>query len=163
MIENQNIILAHDGHPLTQHLADVGRRTSVAATCFNAGCFGKLTGCLHDLGKAENAFQKRIRGDKDAKKEPHAHHGAALALDKNHWPVAFAVNGHHAGLHNRVDLQQLSNEWLVKGKACAEKLQGEPGWPEIVFEGSLTTLPQWLEELPFNRAKEREEKMRAVD
>lgn len=118
---------------------------------------------MHDLGKAENAFQKRIRGDKDAKKEPHAHHGAALALDKNHWPVAFAVNGHHAGLHNRVDLQQLSNEWLVKGKACAEKLQGEPGWPEIVFEGSLTTLPQWLEELPFNRAKEREEKMRAVD
>lgn len=163
MAIEKNPMLAHPGHLLLDHLSKVGETASMFAKHFESESFGQLAGILHDLGKAEDAFQARIHGKKDAKKEPHAHHGAALALQKKLWPISFAINGHHAGLHDRSNLQQLSDKWGVKGWACAAKLKGEPGWNEDFFDDSPSTLPAWLEKLPFDEPIEREEKMRAVD
>ena len=80
-----------------------GLRASAFAKTFGAPLHGKIAGLLHDLGKAETEFQKRLNtDDKQGIKEPHAHHGAMIALEKDAWSIAFAINGHHAGLHNEV-------------------------------------------------------------
>ena len=75
--------LAHSGQSLPAHLAAVAKRAESFAMEFDSGAAGWLAGILHDLGKAEDEFQKRIAlNDHDGKKEAHAHHGAAWVLDK---------------------------------------------------------------------------------
>jgi CRISPR-associated endonuclease/helicase Cas3 len=136
---------AHPGQLLADHLIGVARRAEQFGGYFSAGSHGGLAGLLHDLGKAEIEFQKRIcSDDKAGEKQPHAHHGAALALAQDHWPVAFAVNGHHAGLHNRGDLAKRA-DYLERAKECLEKLQGE-GFSHIPKQFS-SIVPKWLEVL----------------
>jgi len=142
---NSNQLFAHPGQPLADHLISVARRAEQFAGYFSAGRHGGLAGLLHDLGKAENEFQKRIcSDDKLGEKKPHAHHGASLALAQDHWPVAFAVNGHHAGLHNRGDLAKRA-DYLGRAKECLEILQGE-GFSGIPKQFS-SIVPKWLEVL----------------
>lgn len=161
--------LAHQDQPLAIHLKAVAERAKVFASFFGAAEHGWLAGLLHDLGKAEAEFQKRVRSEK-GKEEPHAHHGAALLLKMDEdrggpvWPVAFAINAHHAGLHDRTNLQKRLD---VREKALAAELRlvGDPdwngvGWPVPYFADNL---PTWLHSLPAKAPQERAAKMRAVD
>ena len=70
---------AHDEQSLAIHLVGVSTRSTQFAAHFDASLQGSIAGLLHDLGKAEDAFQSRVWGDKNAEKHkhPHAHHGAA--------------------------------------------------------------------------------------
>lgn len=136
---------AHPGQLLADHLIGVARRAEQFARYFSAAQHGSLAGLLHDLGKAENEFQKRISSDdKLGEKQPHAHHGAALALAQDHWPIAFVVNGHHAGLHNRGDLAKRA-DYLEQAKECLKKLRHE-GFGGIPDQFS-SIVPKWLEAL----------------
>ena len=107
---SDNALQAHPGHSLAAHLLAVGNKAEEFAQHFEGGEHARLAGLLHDLGKTEPEFQKRVNGEK-GDKQPHAHHGAALVFEKDNerggpvFPVAFAINGHHAGLHNRSDVQ----------------------------------------------------------
>lgn len=142
---------AHKDQSLVAHLEGVSEKARLFSAAFNASDQGKVAGLLHDLGKAEPEFQKRIRsGDKEGEKQPHAHHGAAYALrDCNpaQWPVAIAVNGHHAGLHNRGDVDQAAEKNREKAKTCLMKIReahtefGVAALPEM--------LPEWLKGLDF--------------
>jgi CRISPR-associated endonuclease/helicase Cas3 len=140
---------AHADQLLVNHLQEVGEQAAIFAAAFCAGNHARLTGLLHDLGKAEDEFQKRIKsGDKDGKKEPHAHHGAALAIEHQAWPIAFAVNGHHAGLHDRSNVDRIRTAYLPKAEACLRKLcEQHPQWSAPVIGEAL---PQWLQKLPFD-------------
>lgn len=167
---NPTPFLAHPDQLLVKHLLGVSRRARVFAAQFQAETQAELCGLLHDLGKADAEFQKRISkaaglSKEDGDKRPHAPHGAALALERQVWPVAFAVFGHHAGLHNRSDLQQVSSRWSLPAHVCESLLKGDRDWAgqtwPIADFGK--TLPPWLEEIPSTTAKEREAKMRAVD
>ena len=71
---------AHKDQPLPVHLLGVAKRADQFGKFFNADGQAYHAGLLHDLGKAEDEFLKRICGDK-GKEEPHAHHGAALVLE----------------------------------------------------------------------------------
>ena len=137
---------AHKDQLLVTHLKEVGDQAAGFASAFLAKDHANLAGMLHDLGKAEEHFQKRLAcDDKDTrlKKEPHAHHGEALAIANQAWPVAFVVNGHHAGLQDRSNLDRIRTEYLPKAEACLLKLTDlHPTWPE--------PLPQWLQKLPFD-------------
>ncbi|MEI7614955.1 MAG: CRISPR-associated endonuclease Cas3'', partial [Betaproteobacteria bacterium] len=93
-----NQFFARPDQLLVKHLLGVARRAREFAACFGGEDHAELAGLLHDLGKAEKEFQKRIQKaagltKEDGKKEPHAHHGAVLALLHQLWPVAFAING----------------------------------------------------------------------
>lgn len=164
---------AHPQQSLSSHLVGVAKRSAQFAAYFDASKQGFIAGLLHDLGKAESEFQKRIHyatnpSVERGEKQPHAHHGAVLALQHQLWPVAFAINGHHAGLHNRSDLQQVSGRpqySVIAIDECVQKLKGDPDWNgttwPIVDFGA--TLPDWLESLPFTTVGDRSAKMRAVD
>ncbi len=172
---NATKILAHPDQSLVKHLLGVARRAKGAAAHFQGETQAELAGLLHDLGKAEDEFQKRIRKaagltKQDGEKQPHAHHGAALVLQADEtrggpvWPVAFAINAHHAGLHDRSNLQKRAG---VRDKALAAegRLRGDPdwngtSWPVAHFGKNL---PDWLDTLPFATPEQRAVKLRAVD
>lgn len=170
---------AHDDQSLVEHLRGVANYAAHFAKFFSGFEHGRLAGLLHDLGKAEDKFQKRIAlseardGKKESTKlkEPHAHHGASLLLQRHPrrggpvWPVAFAINGHHAGLHNRSDLQRRRN-FQDRALAAEKRLSPEdPGWNGIAWPVTDfgNNLPDWLDQLPFATYQERNVKMRAVE
>ena len=168
---------AHEGQTLVEHLREVANFAARFASFFDACEHGRLTGMLHDLGKAEHEFQKRIALARDGKREPkelkkpHAHHGASLLLQPDPerggpvWPAAFAINGHHAGLHNRSDLQKREN-FCNKALAAEKRLSSEhPEWDGAMWpiKSFGENLPDWLDRLPFVTIQERNAKMRAAD
>jgi CRISPR-associated endonuclease/helicase Cas3 len=163
-------ILAHPDQSLAKHLRSVARLAKDFSRHFGAERQAQLAGLLHDLGKADDEFQKRMAkaigaSKEDGEKRPHAHHGAALALAHQLWPVAFAINGHHAGLHDRSDLQQLASKWTASARKCEATLTGEKEWsgqPWPLAEFGQT-LPAWFEQIAPTTAAERDAKMRAVD
>lgn len=146
-----NPLLAHKDQTLISHLEGVSRKAVDFAAAFDASEQGKIAGLLHDLGKAEPEFQKRvISNDKEGEKQPHAHHGAAYALracDPAQWPVALAVNGHHAGLHNRGDVDLAAEKNSEKAKACLQKIRD--AHPDFAIPTLPEMLPEWLKSLDF--------------
>jgi len=163
---------AHKNHPLAAHLAAVARRAEEFATHFDGAEQARLAGLLHDLGKAEQQFQARVLSDdKKGVKEPHAHHGAALVLGEESrgapiWPVAFAINGHHAGLHNRPDVDK-RRAFLRQAGRAEQWLTNDPEWkdqtwPLQKFAEKGAYLPEWLRKLTFD-ARQTSEGWRAVD
>ncbi len=170
-------LLAHPGHTLVKHLAATAEKAAEFARHFGGEKQARLAGMFHDLGKAEAEFQKRVNSDdREGRKESHAHHGAALILADTDrgapiWPVAFAINGHHAGLHNRYDVDKHRKE-LQKAKIAEAKV-GEDAkaeslsWPITEFtkkaeDGKWEYLPDWLGKLQFD-ARQTSEGWRAVD
>ena len=72
-----------------------------------------------------------------------------LALEAEAWPIAFAINGHHAGLHNRSKLPEKSREYLPKAKRSAQELhESDPSWSLPAIKAKL---PQWVERLEFDQ------------
>lgn len=143
------MLLAHKDQTLSDHLKNVAEKAKIFACAFDAEEDAFISGLLHDLGKAEPEFQKRIESyDKEGRKEPHSHHGAAIAVEKSAWPIALAINGHHAGLHNRGDVDAKKKEYLEKAIKCAESMKSEnPSWslPELSLN-----LPEWLSSLEYD-------------
>ena len=168
---------AHQNQSLEKHLRGVAEYAAQFASFFQAREHGWLAGLLHDLGKAEGEFQIRIQLAQNRKREPkklkkpHAHHGASLLIHADSerggpvWPVAFAINGHHTGLHNRGNLQKREN-FRDKALRAEKRLSAEhPDWNGTTWpiENFGDNLPHWLDSLPFATSQERNVKMRAVD
>jgi len=144
-------LLARPGQTLSNHLKQVADKAETFTRYFEATEFGGITGLLHDIGKAEKQFQQRIANDDKDKteKKPHCHHGAAYLLNREpiQWPVAIAINGHHAGLHNRGNVDQHREKYKIPADECEVRLRGNsPG-----FSVSLPSevLPDWLKDLTF--------------
>lgn len=165
---------AHPNQPLPCHLRGVAERAGEFGKHFGAESQARMAGLLHDLGKAEEEFLKRMRHaqDKnapDGEKQPHAHHGAALVLEDETrgapiWPVAFAINGHHSGLHDRGNVHKRKAEF-PKAKAAEQRLTGSPHWngEKWPLNSFGRSLPDWLEKLPFDTPENRANKLRAIE
>jgi CRISPR-associated endonuclease/helicase Cas3 len=91
-------------HDLVEHLQEVARLAGDFAetACPGLGRLADVAGWLHDLGKFRGAFQEYLHGrwNGPEKEKRHAVYGAAAAIGAKLPSVAFAVLGHHAGLHD---------------------------------------------------------------
>lgn len=172
---NSKPLLAHPHQSLVAHLAGVARRARDFARHFHAERQAELAGLLHDLGKANDVFATRMEaiqanGKDPGGKQPHAPHGASLLLEPPEnrggpvWPAAFAVFGHHAGLHNRGDLKKCLR-WRERAVQFEKELTGDPAWNgrEWPLRNFGKNLPDWLDALPNATLEERAAKLRAVD
>ncbi len=129
-------------HPLAEHLQNVGDKTREFAEPLLAEA-AEQTGLLHDLGKYRVPFQEFLAGERLGSVETHhAVYGAALAFKREWLGPAFAIAGHHAGLHDLSDLQA-----LVCGKKYDAMNHLSP--LEELFETELGKIPNELNEPEF--------------
>ena len=141
---------AHRNQLLINHLEEVGDQAADFRRChFVPLSTRDLPDSSTTWERPKTSFRSEWRrATKTTKKEPHAHHGAAFALKHQVWPVAFAVNGHHAGLHDRSNVDRIRTAYLPKAEACLRKLaELHPEWSAPVIGEPL---PQWLQKLPFD-------------
>ncbi|MDR4465962.1 MAG: CRISPR-associated endonuclease Cas3'' [Nitrospira sp.] len=97
-------------HPLAEHLAGVAKLGSRFAeqSCPDLKDSTFWAGILHDIGKYRDEFQEYLRNEREGGVETHhAIYGAALAFQRGWLGPAFAIAGHHAGLHDLNELQTL--------------------------------------------------------
>ncbi len=129
--------------PLSEHLQNVADNAREFAEPLGFANAAKLAGLLHDLGKYSEAFQEYLAGERPRSVETHhAVYGAALAFNREWLGPAFAVAGHHAGLHNVSDLQEF---------VCGEKYDAMNRLSPLVkqFEEELGKVPAELVEPEF--------------
>ena len=134
--------------PLSDHLQNVANKAREFAEPLGFADVAKLAGLLHDLGKYSGPFQEYLAGERLGSVETHhAVYGAALAFKREWLGPAFAIAGHHAGLHNVSDLQEL---------VCGEKYDAMNRLNPLVkwFEAELGKIPEELAEPEFAKCAE---------
>ena len=125
---------------LIPHLVGTAERASHFAAAFRCAELGYAAGLLHDLGKYQEAFQLRLRGD--PRSVDHAAHGAVYA--RRHYQqlgdlLAHGIAGHHAGLadtlfevEGRLDRNSATLDAIIE---AAERdgltFPGLPGFPRL--------------------------------
>ncbi len=143
-------------HPLNNHLRDVGELAAQFAEPFGATDWARLAGLWHDLGKYQQAFQRRIRfasgHDPEAHLEgsvgklPHSTAGALHAVNR-FGPygrlLAYCIAGHHAGLP---DWAPDTVEGSDGGKSCLQvRLAAATEELKESLLGLGTHAPDWLQ------------------
>lgn len=104
-----------DWQPLRDHLANVARlamsRMHSAVPFLPAlSSIAEAAGCLHDLGKYRDDFQRLLLGlSVQRERTWHKQAGAAKAIASRNVPVAFAIAGHHGGLPDRAQLKEATS------------------------------------------------------
>ena len=132
--------------PLSEHLRNVADKARVFGGPLDLAA--QWAGLLHDLGKYREPFQAYLAGECPRSNETHhAVYGAALAFQRGWVGPAFAIAGHHAGLHDRSDLQAL---------VCGEKYDAKNRLASLVkrFEEELEEIPIELAEPEFAKSAE---------
>lgn len=132
-------------HLLREHLDFVGKlaRHFSETACPALSGLAEWAGRLHDLGKYRDEFQAYLRNQRDSSIETHhAVYGAVAAFQRESYGLAFAIAGHHAGLHDLNDLQEL---------LCGSKYRAVERVPHLLgrFERELGVLPERIPDPDF--------------
>ena len=139
MSDMRPIFYARPGQDLVDHLRNAAEGAADFAKPFGGDNEAFLAGRIHDLGKFRLEFQEFLFGERQGGVDTHhAVYGAALAFDRNWSATAFAVAGHHAGLHDRGRLQALVDDPRYHAMSCLPKLVSQI---ETVF-GPLPSSPE---------------------
>lgn len=140
-----NQFLAHPDQSLVAHLIGVARRAHVFAAHFQGKDHAKLAGLLHDLGKADESFRKRMEviaaGKPDpGGKNPHAPHGAALALANLLGSVAFATASERDAKMRAVEFY---TQMLFSALVDADRLDTEESNPATGSKANVINRKAW--------------------
>jgi CRISPR-associated endonuclease/helicase Cas3 len=124
---------------LAEHLVQVATLAAAYAQPFGAATYARYAGIMHDIGKYDPAFQKRLldaQAGRKAQKVDHKGAGTVLAATRDRSGLmAFLVAGHHGGLPAYNDLVETIKE---RGKqeairqVIATAQQAFPALREIV-------------------------------
>lgn len=128
---------------LSAHSRNVADKAREFAEPLGFADVAELAGLLHDLGKYRGPFQEYLLGKRPGSVETHhAVYGAALAFKREWLGPAFAIAGHHAGLHDLSDLQAL---------VCGEKYDAMSRLVPLTeqFEAELGKIPDELAQPEF--------------
>lgn len=152
-MEQGRVWYAHtrDGQPeeswqtLVDHLTAVAELAAQFASRFDSADWAYLAGLWHDFGKAQDAFQRRLRGEPVAVEHSLAGAEHALQLGQDGLPLAWVIAGHHAGLANWIasteggptPLKQRLYQNRAPDDAWRDRL------PESIRDRSLPTLPSF--------------------
>lgn len=108
--------------PLSEHLWNVARLAKIFAEPLGFGEQAEAAGLLHDLGKYREAFQEYLKGERARSAETqHAIYGACLAATLKANDLAFVIAGHHAGLHNKCDLDRVRDQKIIDELSLLKK------------------------------------------
>ena len=112
---------ARPSQPLHVHLENVSRIAGGFAKPIHLHQEAVLAGALHDLGKYRKEFQDYLRGDRPSSQETqHAAYGAVWAMQEKQLLQAVVIAGHHAGLHDVADLQEIPHKSFLGLPAALE-------------------------------------------
>ncbi len=98
-------------HLLAIHLSEVSQIMSEFCCKTDYKEIFKITGLLHDFGKYQPAFQHYLINGGQRGSVPHSSWGAAISALNNQVEAAFAIDGHHKGIPNFSDLQNIYQEF----------------------------------------------------
>ncbi len=157
-MEEGRVWYAHtrDGQPeeswqtLIDHLTGVADLAAGFASRFDCADWAYLAGLWHDLGKAQDAFQRRLRGESVAVEHSLAGAQHALRLGQAGLPLAWVIAGHHGGLANWIASTD-GGPTPLKQRLFQNRASDEPwrdGLPESTLERALPPLPSFLEGRP---------------
>ena len=123
-----------DGQPwqrLSVHLECTAKRAARFLDAVGLAEWGRAAGLLHDIGKYADQFQARLEGSR--RPFDHSAPGARLAVERyGNLPgkmLAFCVAGHHTGLANGVNGEQIT--------ALEERLGGTVSKPHPIWEQEI--------------------------
>ncbi len=115
---------------LVDHLTDTGELASAFADAFGSAAAAGLVGRLHDVGKADPAWQDYLRKAADgiqASTVDHKFAGARLLESWRLSTLAPVILGHHGGLHDAARASALVREAPTQGQAIAMAWASEVG------------------------------------
>jgi len=143
---------------LEVHLHNVATLAAGFGAAFGTEEWGRLAGLWHDVGKYQDEFQRRLRGESVSVE--HAGVGARLAFEQDQGKglaLAFAIAGHHGGLMN---LQTTDTETthLVERLRKNERLltgcrRDVPTW---IMDCRIPDFPEFLESYGSIRDREKD-------
>ncbi|AQS41295.1 MAG: CRISPR-associated helicase Cas3 [Candidatus Tokpelaia hoelldobleri] len=129
-----------DWQPLPVHLNGVSDIAMMAGEKIGLGELTRLAGLLHDLGKYDPVFQKRLEGE--AIRVDHSTAGALILHDRAQQGVekfiakivGFAILGHHAGLPDYIGNDSSFERRLARYAKQREenKVQLDSSWEEEI-------------------------------
>ena len=132
---------------LPNHLHETASLAAQFASAFQSEEWAWLAGLWHDMGKYQDAFQARLRGE--AVSVDHASIGAVNAAQSgpSALSLAFLIAGHHAGLANWVERTGSGptplKERLSKCKAAYDKCR--QSIPKELADQEIPNLPDFLQ------------------
>jgi CRISPR-associated endonuclease/helicase Cas3 len=136
------MLLARPGQTLRDHLLNVGEHAAEFADRFDAAAWGRILGLLHDIGKASEKFQRRVRGENI--RVDHSTAGARQAMSDVSlagsalWYarklLAYCIAGHHAGLPDGRSKDQSSEAGTLQRRLepARRKIEDYSAWRECL-------------------------------
>jgi len=131
-------------HSLSDHLASTGKLCGQFSAPFESQLAGQLVGHVHDLGKADPAWQHYLRTVATGVSSPTVDHKTAGALLLSEWGVAVLaplVLGHHGGLTNAVDARARLTSTPTDGQQAASARASDLGLSPP--RGLAGVVPSW--------------------
>ena len=122
-----------DWQPLLEHLVNVAELAGRFGNVFAAGDWAATAGLWHDIGKASEEYQRRLRPGGGKGRVDHSTAGAQLAekeLGGRGRLLAACVAGHHSGLLDGVSVDDSCLARRLKKIVPTVSFPGNPPKPE---------------------------------